>query len=71
MINWLISEIVSVKESHKARAQLIEKIILLGQALEKLNNYNGVKEIQAAMQSSSVYRLKKTKEVRVATKNSW
>lgn len=43
---------------------MIERIIVLAQQLEKLNNFNGVKEVLAGLQSSAVYRLKKTREVR-------
>ncbi|RKO89150.1 ras guanine nucleotide exchange factor domain-containing protein [Blyttiomyces helicus] len=62
IVHWIVSEIVSVKDNLKARAAAFERIIMLGQALEKLNNFNGVKEVLAALQSSSVYRLKKMKE---------
>ncbi|TPX37441.1 hypothetical protein SmJEL517_g00744 [Synchytrium microbalum] len=62
VIHWLVTEIVIVKESAKARAIVLEKFIQLAISLEKLNNFNGVKEVLAALQSSSVYRLKKTKE---------
>ncbi|KAJ3416526.1 hypothetical protein HDV05_001263 [Chytridiales sp. JEL 0842] len=62
VVNWIVSEIVSIRDNVKTRAQTLEKVILVAQNLEKLNNLNGVKEIMAALQSSSVYRLKKTKE---------
>ncbi|KAJ3092462.1 hypothetical protein HK102_007086 [Quaeritorhiza haematococci] len=62
VVKWLISEIVLIKESTKMRAAVFEKIIMIAQQLEKLNNLNGAKEVLAALQSSSVYRLKKTKE---------
>ncbi|KAI8812363.1 ras guanine nucleotide exchange factor domain-containing protein [Cladochytrium replicatum] len=67
VVHWLISEIVSMKDNWKQRASMIEKVIMLGYHLEKLNNFNGVKEVLAAMQSSSIFRLKKTKEA-VGTK---
>lgn len=63
VVQWLVTEIVNARESTKARAQCMEKIILLGQNLEKLQNFNGVKEVVAALQSSAVYRLKKTKQL--------
>ncbi|KAJ3388692.1 hypothetical protein HDU84_009537 [Entophlyctis sp. JEL0112] len=61
VIQWIATEILSVKESHKARAQVFEKIITLASHLEKLNNFNGLKEVLAAIDSSALYRLKKTK----------
>ncbi|KAJ8329055.1 hypothetical protein O5D80_003008 [Batrachochytrium dendrobatidis] len=63
VVHWLITEIVTIKDNIKLRAAMMEKIIALAQQLEKLNNFNGVKEVLAALQSSSVYRLKKTKEL--------
>ncbi|TPX63113.1 hypothetical protein SpCBS45565_g06841 [Spizellomyces sp. 'palustris'] len=62
VVQWIVTEIVSVKESTKARAAVYEKIIMLGHYFQKLKNFNGVKEIVAALQTASVYRLKKTKE---------
>ncbi|KAJ3218223.1 hypothetical protein HDU67_006332 [Dinochytrium kinnereticum] len=62
-IHWIVSEIVSVRDSMRMRAQMFEKFIQVAQHLDKLNNFNGVKEVLAALQSSSVYRLKKTKEL--------
>ncbi|KAJ3112506.1 hypothetical protein HDU96_004486 [Phlyctochytrium bullatum] len=53
-IHWVVSEIVSVKDSIRARAQVFEKFVLVAQHLEKLNNFNGIKEVLAALQSSSV-----------------
>ncbi|KAJ3321217.1 hypothetical protein HDU76_000130 [Blyttiomyces sp. JEL0837] len=62
IVNWLVTEIVSVKDVTKLRVTTFERIITVAQQLEKLNNFNGIKEVLAALQSSSVYRLKKTKE---------
>ncbi|KAI9355434.1 ras guanine nucleotide exchange factor domain-containing protein [Zopfochytrium polystomum] len=62
VVHWLISEIVSIKDSTRLRAQALERIISMAQHLERLNNFNGVKEVTAALQSSCVYRLRKTKE---------
>ncbi|KAJ3015789.1 UNVERIFIED_CONTAM: hypothetical protein HDU68_012566 [Siphonaria sp. JEL0065] len=61
VVQWLASEILSVKENHKVRSQVFERIIALGHQLEKLNNFNGVREVLAAIESSAIYRLKKTK----------
>ncbi|KAI8929333.1 ras guanine nucleotide exchange factor domain-containing protein [Entophlyctis helioformis] len=63
VVHWLVTEIVSIKDNIRQRATMIEKILAIAQNLEKLNNFNGVKEVLAALQSSSVYRLKKTKEL--------
>ncbi|KAH6571143.1 hypothetical protein BASA62_004025 [Batrachochytrium salamandrivorans] len=63
VVHWLVTEIVSIKDNIKLRAATMERIIAIAQQLEKLNNFNGVKEVLAALQSSSVYRLKKTKEL--------
>jgi hypothetical protein len=59
---WVISEIVTIKESLKSRAHIIERVIMLAQNLEKLNNFNGVKNVLAGLQSSAVYRLRHTRE---------
>ena len=61
MTRWIISEIVILKDV-RTRAAMVERIITLAQHLEKMNNFNGVKEVLAGLQSSAVYRLKKTKE---------
>eukprot|EP00842_Homolaphlyctis_polyrhiza_P006865 jgi/Hompol1/768/HPOL_001368-RA len=67
VVHWLVTEIVIIKDNSKQRSAMIERIISIAQVeflhLEKLNNFNGVKEVLAALQSSSVYRLKKTKEM--------
>jgi RasGEF domain len=68
VIQWLVTEIVSLKDNLKQRCLMMEKIITIGKVskninrkhLNALNNFNGIKEILAALQSSSVYRLKKT-----------
>ncbi|KAJ3240011.1 hypothetical protein HDU78_002538 [Chytriomyces hyalinus] len=62
-IQWIASEILSVKDNMKLRAQVFERIISLGHQLEKLNNFNGVREVLAAIESSAIYRLKKTKGI--------
>ncbi|KAJ3023549.1 hypothetical protein HKX48_002422 [Thoreauomyces humboldtii] len=61
VVHWIVTEIVSARD-HKSRAVILERVIMLGHALEKLRNFNGVKEVVAALQTASVYRLKKTKE---------
>ncbi|RKP01474.1 hypothetical protein CXG81DRAFT_11930 [Caulochytrium protostelioides] len=62
VVHWLVSEIVAVRDGHKARAAVFERIVHLAQHLCKLHNYNGAKEVMAALQTAAVYRLKKTKE---------
>ncbi|KAJ3302781.1 hypothetical protein HDV03_004598 [Kappamyces sp. JEL0829] len=62
VIQWLVTEIVSQKDNIKQRAVMMEKIITMAKHCNALNNLNGVKEILAALQSSAVYRLKKTRE---------
>ena len=59
---WVVSEIASAQESVKQRAGVYERFIAVAHHLEKLNNFNGVKEILAALQSSAIYRLKKTQD---------
>ncbi|KAI8999981.1 ras guanine nucleotide exchange factor domain-containing protein [Gaertneriomyces semiglobifer] len=61
VVKWVVSEIVGVRDSVKARASVMERVILFAQALEKLQNFNAVKEVLAALSTSAVYRLKKTK----------
>ncbi|KAJ3074393.1 hypothetical protein HDU98_011368 [Podochytrium sp. JEL0797] len=68
VVQWLATEVLSVKESHKLRSQVFERVISLGHQLEKLNNFNGVREVLAAIESSAIYRLKKTK-ILVSTKH--
>ena len=60
LIMWVVSEIVNTKDI-KLRTATIEKVILIAQALERLRNYNGVKELLAALSHSAIHRLKKTK----------
>ncbi|KAI3633678.1 hypothetical protein MIR68_008625 [Amoeboaphelidium protococcarum] len=59
---WVVTEIISIKDSPKTRAVIFERMIMIAQHLEKMNNFNGVKEVLAGLQSSAVYRLKKTRE---------
>lgn len=59
---WTVTEIVTVKDSVKNRAMIFERFIMLAQHLEKMNNFNGVKEVLAGLQSSAVHRLKRTRE---------
>ncbi|KAI9138851.1 ras guanine nucleotide exchange factor domain-containing protein [Paraphysoderma sedebokerense] len=60
VVHWVVSEIVQNKDT-KSRAALFEKFIQVAYQLEKMNNFNGEKEVLAGLQSSSLYRLKKTK----------
>ncbi|KAI8901142.1 ras guanine nucleotide exchange factor domain-containing protein [Globomyces pollinis-pini] len=62
IIQWLVTEIVTLKDNPKLRIAMVEKIITIAKHCFTLNNFNGIKEILAALQTSSVYRLKKTKE---------
>ncbi|KAJ3128233.1 hypothetical protein HK100_009303 [Physocladia obscura] len=41
VVQWIVTEILAVKESHKLRALIFERVISLGHQLEKLNNFNG------------------------------
>jgi hypothetical protein len=61
VIHWLTNEIVSLNNL-KHRVAMFERVIAVAHNLEKLNNFNGVKEIMGALNSSPVHRLKKTKE---------
>ena len=63
VIKWLVTEIVSIKDSLKNRTAMMEKIVMMAKHCDSLNNFNAVKEIMAALQSSSVGRLRKTREV--------
>ena len=62
VIKWLVTEIVSMKDNVKTIAAMMEKIVMMAKHCDSLNNFNAVKEIMAALQSSSVGRLKKTKD---------
>ncbi|KAI9199222.1 ras guanine nucleotide exchange factor domain-containing protein [Polychytrium aggregatum] len=61
VVRWLITEIVTIKDQPKIRAAAYERVARVAKHLAVLNNFNGVKECVAALQSSSVYRLRKTK----------
>ncbi|KAG5461544.1 MAG: hypothetical protein BJ554DRAFT_6241, partial [Olpidium bornovanus] len=52
VVHWVVTEIVSVKEL-KGRISIYERFINLASHLNELNNFNGVKEILAALQSSA------------------
>ena len=67
VVYWLVAEIVRVKDNVKTRALVMDKIIQIAMHLERLNNYNGIKEVLGALNSSPIYRLKKTKEVEKLT----
>lgn len=62
VIQWLVSEIVSVKDNLKQRVLVLEKVVMLAKNCYSLNNFNAVKEVLAAIESSAVYRLKKTRD---------
>jgi hypothetical protein len=59
VIFWVTTEIVSTLQM-KPRVQVLTKFIQLAQKLMLLNNFNGVKEMLAALNSSPVRRLKNT-----------
>ncbi|KAI9219690.1 ras guanine nucleotide exchange factor domain-containing protein [Blastocladiella britannica] len=60
VVQWAVSEILAVRDL-RARAAVFERFILLAQELLRLGNFNGVKEILAALSSSAIHRLKKTR----------
>lgn len=62
VVQWLVSEILIAKESLKQRVTLYEKVVMIAYHLDKMNNFNGVKEVLGALESSPIFRLKKTKE---------
>lgn len=61
VIKWLISEIVSIRDL-KSRAARMDNIIQMCKYLEELNNFNGMKEVVAALESSAIHRLRKTRD---------
>eukprot|EP01086_Lenisia_limosa_P012067 TRINITY_DN3936_c0_g1_i1.p1 TRINITY_DN3936_c0_g1~~TRINITY_DN3936_c0_g1_i1.p1 ORF type:complete len:950 (-),score=365.17 TRINITY_DN3936_c0_g1_i1:375-3224(-) len=58
--NWVTTEVVSQIDNLKQRTAVVEKFIKIAAHFRELNNFNGVMEIVAGLQSSSVHRLKKT-----------
>ncbi|KAJ6241693.1 guanine nucleotide exchange factor [Anaeramoeba flamelloides] len=60
--NWIATEMVSI-ENVKVRAQLMTKLIKLAYQCKKIGNFNSIQEISAGLNISSVFRLKKTKEL--------
>jgi hypothetical protein len=62
VIKWLVTEIVTSKDNLRQRILVLEKVISIAKHCYALNNFNAVKEVLAAIQSSAVYRLRKTKE---------
>jgi hypothetical protein len=59
---WIVSEVVTSRDGTKNRAHVIERCISLAEHLEKLKNFNAVKNIVTAFQTSALFRLKKSKE---------
>jgi hypothetical protein len=62
VVRWIETEIVSCQDL-KARAQILERFVLIGHYFDKFNNLNGVQEVMAALSGAAVHRLHKTKEV--------
>lgn len=57
--NWVYSEIVATEDLAQ-RAGKIVRFIQIAQECRRLNNFNGVFEIAAGLENSSVHRLRKT-----------
>ncbi|KAL0478329.1 RasGEF [Acrasis kona] len=61
--SWISTTIV-MEENFRRRCNLLRYFIDLAQCLRELNNYNGLNTVISSLNSSSVFRLKKTwKEV--------
>jgi son of sevenless-like protein len=58
--DWVKSSIVQEKDLKK-RTKIFEKFVEIAVELGKLNNYNACMEITSALESASIFRLKKTK----------
>jgi hypothetical protein len=58
--DWVKSAIVSERDLKK-RTKVFEKFVEIAVELGKLNNYNAAMEITSALESASIFRLKKTK----------
>lgn len=62
VIKWIITEVVTVRQDVKARAAVFERCVAIASSLHELKNFNGLKEVLAALDSSPIFRLKKTRE---------
>jgi len=58
--SWVTTEILKQADNLKNRTTMIEKFIQIAQQFLELNNFNGVMEVLAGLQSAAVHRLKKT-----------
>ena len=79
---WAVTEILSFKTSKQRAAAMeriimigqvcftlckaAKRIKIMEKHLEKLNNFNGVTEIVAALNTSAIFRLRKSKDVGLA-----
>jgi len=57
--NWVVYEILN-RNSPKERLQTILHFLLIGKALQKRNNFNGICAIMSGLNNSSITRLKRT-----------
>lgn len=63
MSNWVANSVLQ-REDPKSRAEVMQKMIQIGQKCRDLHNFNAVTEIVSGLENASVYRLKKTWKVR-------